>query len=134
MAGNLTTALILFDGRCALCSGAVRFVLKHDKRLRFYCAPLGGPTAAALLGSRPIPEETFVLVENFKTTEPRISYYGKAALRVLWLLGGPWQLIGLLAFLPGWIINPPYRFIAHHRPRSAEPLPFDREWGNRFLP
>ena len=91
--------VILFDGVCNLCNGAVQFIIRHDKKKLFHFAPLQGPTATTLLKNRLHPEnaESIVLVENatfyFKST---------AALRIARKLKG-WPVL-----LYGFIIVPPF--------------------------
>ena len=57
-------AVVLFDGVCNLCNGAVQFVIRRDPRERFRFAALQSEAASALLsqaGSGPLPD-SLVLV------------------------------------------------------------------------
>ena len=40
--------IIIFDGKCVLCSGFARFVLTHDRRRRFRLLPAQTPLGTAL--------------------------------------------------------------------------------------
>lgn len=128
--------LILYDGACGLCRASVLFVLKRDKKKRFLFAPLQGVTAKKILPF-PISEDSVVVVEEFDTAAPRLTFSGKGACKILWLLGGLWSLPGLLYFLPGALLNPVYRFIAGKRhlffnaPSCEIPPHMD---SSRFLP
>jgi len=106
--------LILFDGECALCNRSVRFLIRRDRRRRFLFAPLQGTSAAAILKS-PIPLDSLILVEGFRSDKQRLFRYGKGALRICWHLGGLYRLLGFLSFLPRWLVDPPYRWIARNR-------------------
>lgn len=90
--------IVLFDGECAMCNRAVRFLSARDKKRQFEFRP----------GA---PDETLVLIDD----RGRHLRYGKGALRIAWYLGGWWRLVGLLSFLPKFLIDPIYRFIARRR-------------------
>ena len=109
--------LLFYDGHCGLCDGAVRFLARVDKKQHFLFAPLDGNHAQRLLANLSDEDrsaESFILLEEYSTA-PRCYLYGKAALRIAWLLGGPWRLVGLFHFLPSCLYNWVYRFIARHR-------------------
>ncbi|MGE3953861.1 MAG: thiol-disulfide oxidoreductase DCC family protein [Parachlamydiales bacterium] len=91
--------LILYDGDCALCNRAVRFLMERDKEGKFTYEPNGDPNI-----------DTLVLVE-----EGQSLYYGKAVLRICWHLGGWWRLLGVLSFLPTGLADAIYRLIARNR-------------------
>ncbi len=110
--------LVLYDGTCRLCHGAVQFILNHDKEKVFQFAPLQGETAISLLKDwrNKYPEaDTIVLIENWKQSDQKRLFFGKAALRILWLLGGKWSLLGIFSFLPSFLYDWIYRYIARNR-------------------
>ncbi|HSF45866.1 MAG TPA: thiol-disulfide oxidoreductase DCC family protein [Chitinophagaceae bacterium] len=127
--------VIYFDGVCNLCSGAVQFILKHDKKNIFRFASLQGAAGQSMLAENNFPADhfkTFILEEN-----GRIFTRSTAALRIAKLLGGPWS------FLYGFIIVPPffrdsiYNLISKNRytwfgRKEACWLPTP-EWQHRFL-
>ena len=117
MKDNLSKHLIFYDGTCGLCHRAVQFVLKRDCYQRFVFAPLQGETAAALLGkSKASSMETLVLVENYQNPECRcILTHGQGALRISWLLGGFWVIPGVFSFLPPFLYDWLYHWVARHR-------------------
>lgn len=111
--------LVFYDGTCGMCHGVVQFLLKHDKRKVFIFAPLQGKTAAAMLNpslfSSP-DADSLVLVENYKDPPHRHFYiFGKAALRISWLMNGWWKFPGVFSFLPASCIDWFYKWIAAHR-------------------
>jgi predicted DCC family thiol-disulfide oxidoreductase YuxK len=112
--------LVLYDGVCGLCDRTVQFILRNDRRDRFQFATLQGATgaeAARKHGFDPTELSSFILVLDYETPSERAMRKGKAALRVLWELGGAWKLIGWLCVLPKWIVDPVYMLIARNRYR-----------------
>ncbi|MGK5595290.1 MAG: thiol-disulfide oxidoreductase DCC family protein [Parachlamydiaceae bacterium] len=110
--------LVLYDGTCGLCHGAVQFILRNDRRKIFQFAPLQGEIASTLLQDwkRRYPgADTIVLIESWDQPNQQMLSYGKAALRILWLLGGSWALLGVFSFLPSFLSNWIYRYIARNR-------------------
>jgi predicted DCC family thiol-disulfide oxidoreductase YuxK len=110
--------LIFYDGNCGLCDRIVQFVFKEDKNEHFVFAPLQGETASQYLRSLP-PEirftDSLILIENYRSSYPRVSILAKGALRIAWLLRWPWMLIGWLSFFPGWMFDWIYRLVASKR-------------------
>lgn len=126
--------LVFYDGNCGLCDYVVQFLLQHDKKGKFVFAPLQGETADQLLEgiSR---EDSLVLIENYKTSQKKTYLFGQAALRILWLLGGGWKILGWLNFLPPFLYNWAYSLVAKNRYRLfgyACILP-DQKYKERFL-
>jgi predicted DCC family thiol-disulfide oxidoreductase YuxK len=129
--------LVFFDHECPFCNRAVAHIIELDRQRRFVFAPLKGETAEQIL-SGPIAwykqANSLVLLENYQSTERRIWIRSKAALRVYWLIGDGWKLVGILSFFPGFVGDFFYRWFAEHRHRfklkaTKEPGPKDR-----FLP
>lgn len=99
---NAAGPICVFDGHCLLCSGAVRFVLRHERRsadappIRF--AAIQSPVGRVLAlrhGVDPDDPDTFLVVEGDDA-------YPKAAgvTRIARRLGAPWRFVGLMRFLP----------------------------------
>lgn len=112
--------LVFYDGNCGLCDQVVQIIFRQDKKQIFAFAPLRGETATRYLKNLS-PElrysDSLILIENYRTSYPRVSILGKGALRIGWLLGWPWTLFGWLSFLPGWLFDWAYRLVAANRHR-----------------
>jgi predicted DCC family thiol-disulfide oxidoreductase YuxK len=108
-------ALILFDGVCNLCAGAVRFIIKRDPHGVFRFASLQselGQRQLAEHGIDPSRTDSFVLIEG------GIAYTeSTAALRVARRLHRAWPVCYAGIVLPRALRDPLYRFIARHRYR-----------------
>lgn len=110
--------LVFFDGKCGFCDRSVQFLLKTDKDKQFVFAPLQGKIAKGMLKDLPEEdrnEDTIILVENYQSASPKFTILGQAILRICWLLGGAWTLIGWLSFLPPFLYNWGYRLVAKNR-------------------
>jgi predicted DCC family thiol-disulfide oxidoreductase YuxK len=109
--------VVLFDGHCNLCNGAVRFVLEHDAAGTFRFAALQSEAGARLLRGRgQVPAsadpESVVLVEG-----PEVHWRSDAALRIARRLDGAWPLAYGLVVVPRFIRDAIYRAVARRRYR-----------------
>ena len=130
-------AIILFDGVCNLCNGAVQFVLKRDHSKKFKFASLQSKTGrdfSAQLKSPPSPE-TIYLIEN-----NRVYDRSTAALSIARALGAPWSLLYFFIIVPRPIRDSIYSWVARNRYRwfgkmDSCPLPDAKfpDWKDRFL-
>jgi predicted DCC family thiol-disulfide oxidoreductase YuxK len=105
--------VILFDGVCNLCNGAVQFVIRHDSTALFKFASLQSEEGQQLLNLHNLPVtgfNSFVLIQNGK------SYtQSDAALLVAKQLDGPVKFLYGLIIVPSIIRNGVYNFIAKNR-------------------
>ena len=132
--------LLLFDGVCVFCNGAVRWLMARDPRARMRFAPLQGETAAALRARHPeIPQalETLVYVESDSSGE-RVYLRSAGVFRVLALLDSPWRHLAKLRWLPLRLCDALYLAFARRRYRffgevDACPIPTPQE-AQLFLP
>lgn len=107
--------IILFDGVCNLCNGAVQFVIRNDKNKQFRFAALQSEAGAELSKKYGLPSnsmKTFVLIANDKCYTR-----STAALRVGKMLGGVLSLSYVFIIVPPVIRDGIYNFIAKNRYR-----------------
>ena len=109
------SAVVLFDGVCNLCNGAVQFIVRHDPHGHFKFAALQSETGREMLRRFGQPLDvinTIVLVDG-----DRCYAQSDAALRIAAGLGGAWRLLGGLRLIPRPLRDRGYRFIVDHRYR-----------------
>jgi len=128
-------AILLFDGVCNLCHGAVRFLVQRDPAGQIAFAPLQSPVGRKLLRENGLAEnrlEAVVLVQDGR------AYVGsEAILRALRHLRAPWPLLSAGLVLPKALRDSLYRVIAGNRYRwfgrkDACPVPTPEQRA-RFL-
>ena len=108
-------AIVLFDGVCNLCSGAVRFVIPRDPRGRFRFASLQSAPGQRILAEQGIDRrglDSIILIEDGR-------WYAEsdAILRTARLLGGPWRLAVVFRVIPRPLRDRLYRLVARNRYR-----------------
>lgn len=107
--------IIVFDGVCALCSGWVRFLLRHDREARYRFAAMQTPSGRALLvahGLDPDDPSSFLLIDGERAWKD-----SDAIRRVVGGLGGVWRGVHVLALLPRGLRDRVYRLVARNRYR-----------------
>jgi len=105
--------IVLFDGECNLCNGAVKFIIRRDPDARFKFAPLQSDTGRMLLSSASLPadiQDTVVLIEHEQSFTQ-----STAALRIAKRLNRLWPLLYVFIIVPRPIRNMIYHWIARHR-------------------
>ena len=112
-----TREILFYDGHCALCHGAVKFVLKHDRSGKaFRFAPLQGATFQSRIsaGARAdLPDSIVVLTERRNAADAFecLRSHSAASGRWLEILGG------VLAVVPRPLRDVVYHFVARTRYR-----------------
>ena len=107
--------IILFDGVCNLCNGAVQFVIERDKNQRFRFASLQSKTGQEYQQKAGLSLDridTILLVENGK-----IYQKSTAALRIARHLNALWSIMYIFIIVPVFIRDGVYDFIAKNRYR-----------------
>jgi predicted DCC family thiol-disulfide oxidoreductase YuxK len=107
--GSSGIAIVLFDGVCNLCNGAVQFILARDTEARFQFAALQSETARRLLGTD-ISLESMALVEA-----GQVFRKSAAALRIARKLRFPWPLLYVFVVVPRPARDLIYDWVARHR-------------------
>ena len=108
-------SVILFDGVCNFCNGAVNFVLKQDKKGIFNFAALQSAAGQKLLQQYNLAMkdfDSFVLIENGKVFKK-----STASLRVMNRLPWYWKEAQILRIVPRFLRDAIYDFIATNRYR-----------------
>jgi predicted DCC family thiol-disulfide oxidoreductase YuxK len=105
--------IILFDGVCNLCNGAVTYIIKRDKKNIFKFAALQSEVGKELISKFNIDTEkvdSIILIDGEKHYEK-----SSAALRISKELSGAFPLLFGFMILPKFIRNSVYDYIAKNR-------------------
>lgn len=108
------SSVVLFDGVCNFCDGAVNFIIRHDDEKQFKFAPLQSEIGRQMQTKYGIGEDvdTIILVED-----GRAFTLSTAGLRVARGLGGLWSLAYAFIIIPAFIRDFCYRIFAKNRYR-----------------
>ena len=107
--------IILFDGVCNLCNGAVQFIIACDKQQLFHFASLQSDYGKNLLvkyNLDPVSLKSIVFVD-----EDQLFTQSSAVLSITNHLGGIWKLTQIAYIFPPFIRDIVYSFIAKNRYR-----------------
>ena len=105
--------IVVFDGKCVLCSAFARLVLRTDRHRRFRLLAAQSPIGDALyrhFGLDTTNYETNVLLED-----GRAYFQSEATIRILAELGGPWRMTSAGRILPLRARDRLYDVIARNR-------------------
>lgn len=105
--------ILIYDGQCRLCSGFVRFVLRHDRRDRFRFVAAQSALGAALYlhyELEAVEYETNILLED-----GRPWFKSESSIRIFEGLGLPWSLAAMGRILPLALRDRLYEIIARNR-------------------
>ncbi len=106
-------SILLFDGVCNLCNGAVQFVIVRDRKNKFRFASLQSSSGQDLLlkfGLNISDFDSFVFI-----TQDQYFTKSTAALKVVQQLGGIWQLLYIFIIIPKFIRDGIYNFVSRNR-------------------
>ena len=106
--------IILFDGVCNLCNGAINFIIKRDKHKVFVYASLQSEIGQKLIAERNINTQE---IDSILLIDPGIAYYHKstAALQIAKHLRGGYPLLSVFLILPKFLRDWVYDIIARNR-------------------
>ena len=104
--------IVLFDGLCNLCNGAVQFIIRHDKKNRFVFASLQSEVAKKLLNEIQVPSslDTIVLIKGHKHFEK-----SDAVLEIAKNLSGLWPMVYGFKIIPRILRDVLYKWVAKNR-------------------
>ena len=105
--------IILFDGICNLCNGAVQFLLKREKQEQFVFASLQSDAAKYILlqyNVKKISMDSILFIED-----GQIYQKSTAVLKISKYLNWPWTMVSVFRLLPLRFRDKMYDLIAKHR-------------------
>ena len=106
--------LILFDGLCQFCNGAVNFIIKRDKQGRFVFASIQSPLGQVLLDKYDLLDkpDTFALINA-----GRCITMSSAVICVAKQFGGLWRSVIVFSLIPKGLRDYAYEVFGRHRYR-----------------
>ncbi len=110
--------VLFIDGECAFCQKSAQILTSLDSHAVLNFSTLTGETSALIPAKFNHREKrAAVLLENPNTENQRTWQGADAILRSLYLCGGPFALLWILRFIPSWMKDGSYSFIAKNRLR-----------------
>ena len=106
--------VLFFDGDCAFCSAAVRQAMRFDKHRRLKYSPLQGKLAAEK-GFADFADKTEGSMVLMRESDARVFLRSDAAIELARALGGWWRLLVPVKFIPRFLRDAVYRWVARHR-------------------
>jgi len=110
---NDSQPIIVFDGKCALCSKWVKFVLKHDRKKQFNFIIAQSPLGEALYAHYGLKSEDYDT--NMLINNGYVRVKSDGTLAMFNALGWPWKFMSALWVFPRIIRDPIYDLIARNR-------------------
>lgn len=108
-----STPIILFDGICNLCSGAVQFIIKHDPKGKFLFASLQSEAGQGLLKKYELPLDnfnSFILLQD-----ENVYTKSTGALKVARQIKGAWSWLYIFIIIPAFIRDAVYIWVSKNR-------------------
>lgn len=111
--------VLLYDGVCGFCNGAVQTILRLDPRGSLRFAALEGEFAKDVIDRHPFLAEvdSVVFVDHPGRRDERVAIRSAAALRVAEYLGGPWRGLLMANIIPASVRDRLYDGFARVRYR-----------------
>ena len=106
--------IILFDGVCNLCNSSIQYVIKHDRKDIFRFTALQSDLGQEILNHIGIDRKN---IDSIILYEPGVAYFYKssAAIEIAKDLGGIFTLAGIFRFIPDFLRNTLYDYVARNR-------------------
>jgi predicted DCC family thiol-disulfide oxidoreductase YuxK len=105
--------IVIFDGVCNFCNGAVNFIIKRDPEGLFVFTPMQSDLAHELMVKHKIDNvgiDTFLLVKN-----EQCFVFSNAALEISKDLTGFWHIFNIFKFVPKVMRDYCYKMFARNR-------------------
>lgn len=106
--------VVLYDAQCVMCHWSTRFLIRWDHGQHFKLVSVQSPIGQAILQAHGFSTERFdtvVLVE----CGTNVFTESTAVLRIASSLGFPWRALGLALYVPLWVRDGCYKFVARNR-------------------
>ncbi len=110
-----TRPIFIFDGKCALCSRFVRFILRYDHKQRLRLLAAQSPIGEALFGHFEWKSGDYDT--NILLVDGRALAKSDGSIRVFELLGAPWSTAALGRLIPRQLRDAIYDLVARNRLR-----------------
>lgn len=107
--------IVLFDGVCNLCNGAIDFILERDPAGHFAFASLQSEAGQEVLSAYGLSTRDFNTV--ILVQEGKVYKKSRAALQIAGKLKGGWKLLQAFKIVPSFVGDTVYDFIARNRYR-----------------
>lgn len=117
MTNEASGAVVVFDGECALCDGAVNFIIDRDPSGYFHFASRQSEAGKELLRSHGLPLEgleSLVLLEG-----GTVYLRSEASLRIARRLEAPWPVLYAFVGVPRVLRDAVYGVVSKNRKRFA---------------
>lgn len=105
--------IVIFDGVCNFCNGAVNFIIKRDPQAVFVFTPMQSELAQQLMVKHKIPNmgvDSLVLIKH-----QQFFVFSDAALEITKDLSGFWYLLAGLKYVPNVIRDFFYKVFGRYR-------------------
>lgn len=109
--------LILFDGVCNLCNGAVNFIIKRDKNNIFLFAALQEEVGKHMIRKYRVDTSKVDSILTLSSTTQNLEFKSDAALSISKHLGFPYSLLPVFKIVPKFLRDGVYDIIAKNRYR-----------------
>ena len=110
---NTGAPILIFDGDCGFCQASVRFILRHERipRLHFVSRKSTiGEELITAFGHDKLLVDSLMIVDNEK-----LFLRSDAVILAGIYMGGVWRLLWLGKFIPRFIRDGLYQFVANRR-------------------
>ncbi|PJZ24506.1 thiol-disulfide oxidoreductase [Leptospira hartskeerlii] len=114
---EFTESIVLFDGVCNLCNGAVNVLLDLDKYKRLKFASLQSEYAKNLIQSKSLEEKIRRIDSILFWDGKEIHIKSNAIIEICGKVGGFWKILKLGYIIPKSLRNIVYDLIAKNRYR-----------------
>ena len=105
-----------FDGDCAFCSRSVQILARLDKRERISFAPLQGKLSQQHGFTRHADPGGGTMVV-LRESDGRVFTHSDGWIELMQALGGGWKIFTLVRFIPRFLRDAAYRWVARNRYR-----------------